>query len=148
MTKFRFRGTFVSVGAGRLHFPSDPWIPSGHPFDVRVTEIMKKMGDFIRVTGLALSAYLLLTIGTAVAASVLNLPYPHQASAVIVVTIFILGPVSILFVLPATILSVRLPKGSRLKKSQIVLTTVGTACSALAILWALVLWKMGPINPG
>ena len=109
---------------------------------------MKKIGDFIRVTGLVLSAYLLFTIGTAIVASVLNLPYPSGASGVIVVTIFILGPASILFVLPATIVSIRLPKCSRLKKSQIALTAFGTACSALAILWALVLWRMGPINPG
>lgn len=86
---------------------------------VRVAEMMKKVGDFIRVAGLALSVYLLLAIGTTTAIDVLHLSYPRQAAAVLAISIFIIGPASMLFVLPATILGVMLPKGSRFKKSQI-----------------------------
>jgi len=108
----------------------------------------KEIATFFRGFGSVLSAYLILVVGTSLLASVCNMPHPLTGSPVIVLTIFIGGPLSILFIVPAFVLSFRWDASRRAKCIVAILNGVGALCSLASILWALALWRIGPINPG
>jgi hypothetical protein len=117
-------------------------------FPRSVREMKKEIATFFRGFGSALSACLILVIGTGILASVLNLPHPLEGSPIIVLTIFIGGPLSILFILPAFILSFNWQASHMAKAVVATLNGLGTLCSLASMLWAFTLWKIGPINPG
>jgi hypothetical protein len=106
------------------------------------------IADTILVVGSIASAYLVLTIGSGIMASLLHLSHPLEGSGTIVVSIFLIGPLSIFVVLPATVLSFRWQVALRWRAAAVALNLLGTACAVLSVVWALALFRMGAINPG
>lgn len=111
-------------------------------------KMKREIADTIRCVGSVASAYLVLTIGTGIAASLLGLSHPLEGTGTIVVSIFVIGPLSIFVVLPAAVLSLRWQAASRWRVAAVALNLLGTACAVLSGVWALALFRMGPINPG
>lgn len=110
---------------------------------------MKKIiADTIRGVGSVASAYLILTIGTGIITSLLQLSHPLEGTGTIVVSIFLIGPLSIFVVLPAAVLSFRWQVAPRWRMAAVTLNLLGTACAVLSAMWAFALFRMGPINPG
>jgi hypothetical protein len=101
-----------------------------------VKEMKKKIAIFFRGFGSVLSAYLVLVYGTAILAAVLNLPYP--VSPVIDFTIFIGGPLFILFIAPALILSLKWNAPRGMRAAVATLNGLGLLCSlaSMFMLWA------------
>lgn len=108
----------------------------------------KKAVVFFLWLGSMLSAYLLLVIGTAILASLFGSTHPLAGSPVIVLTIFFGGPLSMLFIVPAFLLSLRLDAPTMKKAGVITLNGFGIVCSIATMLWSFMLWRTGPINLG
>ncbi len=107
-----------------------------------------EVAAIFRWIGSMLSAYLLLTIGTATLATLLNLPHPLAGSPFVVSTILLGGPISIVFIIPAFVLSLRGAAPTMTKAAVVSLNGLGILCSIASMLWSFALWRMGPLNPG
>jgi len=103
---------------------------------------------FFRGLGSVLSAYLVVVIGTAFLATQLNLSYFLAGSPFLVITVFLGGPISIVFIIPAFFLSLRWTAPISTKIVVVSLNGLGILCSIATMIWSFNLWRMGPINPG
>jgi len=112
-------------------FCQKPAIGSG-----RSNTMKEKIATFFRGFGSVLSAYLLLIIGTGILASVFNFSHPLAGSPIIVLTIFIGAPFSLLFTVPAFVLSFNWNASRTTKVVVASLNGLGIVCSLASMLWA------------
>lgn len=97
-------------------------------------ERMKKTETIIRWVGSVLSAYLGLFVGTALIFLLLDIQHPLAGTVLLGITIWFLGPISILFIVPAFVLSFKW-KNTRTKRIALaVLNAMGIVSSVLIIL--------------